>query len=244
MPVSAPTSSEAADHHHSHGPFAGHGPADSGPPMEVPALEQLDHVAVGSARSILKSIQGPAINLAIWQRRIPEDIADAIDAAGPDSFAYVDDRFDAGEGAAVLASWLETSRLSGPLGSWLVRDIEALVEETARLGGAARVRLKIETLTNTKCSRFHCDMTLVRLISAYHGAGTEFVADSIADDVFLRDMLPPPRQIMSAHPESVCVLRGAQPAEGFAERAIVHRSPDIHRTEDWRLLVTIDALAE
>lgn len=212
--------------------------------MEAPALARLDHVAVGPTRAVLESIRGPAINLAVWQRRLPANVAAEIDAAGPGSFAYVDDRFDAGEGAAVLASWLETSRLSGSLGSWLARDIEALVEETARLGGTARVRLKIETLTDTKCSRFHCDMTRLRLISAYHGAGTEFVADSIADDVFLRDVLAPPGHIMSAHPESVCVLRGAQPAEGFAERAIVHRSPDIQRPEDWRLLVTIDALAE
>ena len=212
--------------------------------MEVPALELLDHVAVGPTRAILESIRGPAINLAIWQRRIPEDIADAIDAAGPAGFAYIVERFDLADIDPVLSSWLDGSGLSGPLRTWLRTDIGMLVEEIARLGSTTSVRLKIETLTDTKCSRFHCDMTLVRLISAYHGAGTEFVADSIADDVFLRDMLPPPGQIMSAHPESVCVLRGAQPAEGFAERAIVHRSPDIHRPEDWRLLVTIDALAE
>lgn len=244
MPVSATDDADSLGRHHSRSPVAGSQRDDSGLPTTAVPLSCLEHVAVGSVRSVFETIRGPAINLAIWQRRLPADIAAQIDAAGPDGFAYVDERFDVGEGADVVAAWLSKSRLAGALGRWLAGDIGALLEDTARLGNAARLRLKIETVVDTKCSRFHSDMTLLRLITAYHGAATEFVADAIADDVFLRDRMPPPEQILGAPRDSVCLLRGAMPAEGFAGRAIVHRSPDIHRPEDWRLLVTVDALID
>lgn len=243
MPVSAPI---ASDSHPGHSPRQAYPVGDprTGSEPAARALARLDHVAIGSERSILEAIRGSVINLAVWRRLLPPGVREAIDAAGPGGFAYIDERFGISERSDVVASWLETSRLPEPLNSWLASDIGERIEDTARLGGAGRVRLKIETIVDIKCGRFHSDMTLLRLISAYHGDGTQFVPDAIADDVFLRDRKPSPEQVLAAPRESVCLLRGAVQADGFSERAIVHRSPDVHRPEDWRLLMAIDALTD
>lgn len=65
----------------------------------------------------------------------------------------------------------------------LAEDIAALARNFLAQFGASEGSLRVEVVDRTSCPKFHCDSVRVRLVTAYHGAGTEYVRADAPDDV-------------------------------------------------------------
>jgi hypothetical protein len=57
----------------------------------------------------------------------------------------------------------------------LAADVAAVVRSFLAQFGAARASLRVEVVTTNTCPKFHCDNIRVRVVTTYHGPGTEYV---------------------------------------------------------------------
>ncbi len=65
----------------------------------------------------------------------------------------------------------------------LADDIAGLARSFLAQFGATEGSLRVELVDKTSCPKFHCDNVRVRLVTTYHGAGTEYVRADAPDDV-------------------------------------------------------------
>lgn len=129
-----------------------------------------------------------------------------------------------------------------------VRDLCALFAE---LTGATRLGVRLVRLHGPMCPRFHTDLVGVRLLSTYHGAGTEWLAAEHVDRRFLghrsegrpdeRSGLLRPGAVVQRVPALVVALLKGEAWPGQTGCGVVHRSPS---TEAPRILLSIDVLAQ
>jgi hypothetical protein len=132
----------------------------------------------------------------------------------------------------------------------LRRDVGRLAELYADLTGAKEIGLRFRNLTNAMCPRFHTDRVGIRLICAYAGAGTEWLADEDADRSALGgslsagqpDPVPRPGGVVRRVPSGAIALLKGDGWPEFAGRGIVHRSPPVD-ADTPRTLLTIDLVA-
>lgn len=123
------------------------------------------------------------------------------------------------------------------LAGWLVHDIDFLARIFRRTVAADRVVVRLETVSDDACRRFHVDNLRFRLITTYRGPGTEWLdpevpmvpADGGAPGVVRR-------RLSTGH---VGVMRGGMAATPSCP-ALPHRSPPIAGRGISRLVLVID----
>lgn len=119
--------------------------------------------------------------------------------------------------------------------------------ETSKLLGelveCEEIGVRLETLTTTKCPRFHVDHIPCRMLLTLHGVGTEWIPNPYVDwQVFDNlDTMEPPvesnRQINRLTTGHWSILKGGGWNEHF--RGVVHRSPS---GVSERLLLALDPI--
>jgi len=102
------------------------------------------------------------------------------------------------------------------------------------------VRLRIESLADDACRRFHVDRSRLRLLCTYRGPGTEWLAEDQVNRHALATHQPNERILRFGEPRRlepfwVAVMKGDR-FPGNAGRGLVHRSPPIAGTGRRRLL--------
>ena len=127
--------------------------------------------------------------------------------------------------------------------SWLAEWLAANVSFQLRLFGqivrSSTFKLRLETVRDDGCTRFHTDAVRYRLLCTYRGPGTEWIDPKALSDHSHGRPLDPAR-IRRLERGAVAFMRGAKGAT--PERpALVHRSPKIAGTGSIRLLLVIDA---
>ena len=193
--------------------------------MAAAGLDRVPTVRRVQAAAALSAIFEPEVDLALWQRRPPAELAPLIDAKGPGDLPHL--RLDAVAPAEV------TTRLSEVLDgdaeelAPLVADVAKLARLYGRLFDRGRIRLRLETITTDSCSLFHVDRVRVRLLTTYVGPGTDWL-DRGADAA---------EPIHRFERFAVGLLKGSL-WPGSAGCA--HRSPPIVGTGQHRLLLCID----
>lgn len=126
----------------------------------------------------------------------------------------------------------------------LAEDIVFWTQVIAELTGCEQIGVRLQRVEVAMCPRLHVDKVVVRLVSAFVGRGTEFVAERRSE-------------IQRGHsPETLTDARGsvvehAEPGDlvflkgeawpGNKGHGAVHRSPTATR-EQPRLVLTLDAL--
>jgi hypothetical protein len=65
----------------------------------------------------------------------------------------------------------------------LAADVAAVAHSFLVQFGAARASLRVEVVTTNTCPKFHCDNVRVRVVTTYHGPGTEYVFAATPDDI-------------------------------------------------------------
>ena len=193
----------------------------------------------------LVSIFEPDVNLCVWSGALaPQAAAEAAAVAASPSCVI----------EAVSSGALD--RLSGGLNhpalagrDALCGELAFLVEVFADLCGAEQVGLRLVSLEDAMCRRFHVDHVGLRLICTLHGAGTEWLAEADCDRRWLgapmeqggRDPVARPgARIERLVAGEVGLFKGTA-GPGMQHRAIVHRSPPVSKGER-RLLLTLDAV--
>ncbi len=201
--------------------------------------------AFGDAPDVLASIRNRAINLAVWRRRLPLAVRRFAQAmASCDEGALCGDLTPA-ELPRALAAAVERLRLADQPGAAAWRaDVADLAVRFAALAGTRRIHCHLEVVTGPACRLFHVDMVDLRLITAYRGAGTQWLRDrDVRRDALgkgdnaavLRAGAMPQRLA----PGWVGVFKGER-SPSMAGRGIVHRSPSADPRARRRLVLKID----
>ncbi len=117
----------------------------------------------------------------------------------------------------------------GLLPKALHEDILVLVRRFAAFMQVDAVRLRLEAVTTNACRKIHADYTDLRLITTYHGPGTDYLpvgAEPVEDNLL---------RMPTGH---IGLFKGRLFAEGHAP--CFHRSPPIEGTGEVRLVLVID----
>lgn len=206
------------------------------------SLPVRDDYIIAPRRSVLASIDDPAISVAIWRRALAPELTTAI-------------------GDWIGSAWLEADlivaaneelrtavpALSGLPDARVADDIEQLFAEFRSLSEASRIRLTLGVKRNDACRKFHADYVKLRLITTYFGPGTEWVPgygirrDVLADPPLCprtanRKIVPDRRAVRHARAGDVLLLKGERHGKA---RAAVHRSPPIEQRGLARLVLTL-----
>lgn len=211
--------------------------------LATPSPQETVHVVEGDDITALPRIFEDAINIAILRRRLPDDVQ-----AGVRAQCQAD--------SALSFSWLGTpgdtlriellNRLHAPGAcSALIEDIVTLAEAVAYLFDTDNVGLRLRRLEEAMCPRFHCDNLPVRLVTTYHGPGSEWLPEWAVNRQGLGAPRPDKPQTI-ADPAAVQRLETGDLAlfkgsgwVGNEERGAVHRSPALEDGQQ-RLLLTLD----
>jgi Protein of unknown function (DUF1826) len=187
-----------------------------------------------------RSRSGP---ITLIPRAIDPIILGALDRVQPADFPDV--RAE-GQGE-MLRHALEERIQAGALGPdwlarWLVDDVLFLVRMFQEISAARRVLLRLQTVEDDACSRFHTDNVRFRLVSTYRGPGTEWLSPRAASMAPGREHLPVAPTYQLARGD-VAIMRGSRDATPECP-GVLHRSPPIAGSGVTRLFLAIDDAAD
>ena len=191
------------------------------------------HVAAAEVPDCLAAIADPAINLAIWQRRLSPAVA----AAGRQLVKGADGEIrltvSAAQAAVALADALVAA--NWPAVPAFVADVAELAMLAAPLMQTHAVDLRLEILTGDACRKFHADYVPLRLITSYAGPGSQWLSNAdaaaLAQGVAAEQLEV--RQLLAGE---VALFKGKL----LTESPIIHRSPPIAGTGQRRLVLVIN----
>ncbi len=144
--------------------------------------------------------------------------------------------------------WPQASQLNG-YREWL-DDIELLTSAFCELFGLKQAGLRLRTLQNAMCPRFHVDRVPARLICSYGGIGTEWLPEHALNRRKLgmgscglpdteSGLITDPAEIRQMPAFAVGLMKG-ESWEGNEGHGLVHRSPHPTALQPRRLLLTLD----
>ncbi len=198
--------------------------------------------------NVLTRIYQETINIAIWERRLPETILRDLQVALNQGWTLN------------LRRQLQTQHIATDLAIMVgdfeqipgfIYHIEELVEMFACLFDTPLVGLRLTTLDRAMCPRFHVDRVPCRLVSTLVGRGTEWLPHHLVDrsklgpgSNGLKDeqsgLFPDPFSIQQLNCGDVALLKG-ELWEGNEGAGLVHRSPQVAAGET-RLMLSLDLL--
>jgi hypothetical protein len=183
---------------------------------------------------VLTEFYDQQFNLVTWQRSLSEQLSDA-------ATQVLSDRPDVQlslvvtpeKTAASLADVLDASEHSPVLHD----DVARLVDMFCCLFDQREVGLRLTGLTRAMCPRFHVDRVPCRLVTTYHGIGTEWLPDIAADRSKLgtgnqgkpdhtSGLFRRGNAVRQLQPGDVALLKGELWA-GNEGAGIIHRSPKV-----------------
>lgn len=188
-----------------------------------------------SAIAQLAEIFEPPLQVCTWQRPIDPTINSYLSDATRDSTLQIRE---------VLQS-SDRAQLAGlPPGEGFERlgdDVALLTEILCELVDCPSVGLRLVTLENAMCPRWHVDRVPIRMLCTYTGPGTEWLENQEVDKTKLSEPAIANGASQRAEIGEVVLLKGAlwQGNTGFGA---IHRSPAPASVEERRILLTLDPL--
>ena len=202
-----------------------------------------EHAAIDNDISVLPRIFEDAINIAIFQRPLPADIAFSAQAQCQTDRAWQyswlghpDEAF-----IADLRRRLPAPEAATPL----IDDMATIAEAIAFLFDTQTIGIRVRLLNSAMCPRFHCDNLPARMVTTYFGPGSEWLPEHAIN----RDGLGAPHPnrpdiatdasaIQRLLPGDIALLKGSG-WEGCEAHGLVHRIPALEHGSK-RLLMSID----
>lgn len=179
---------------------------------------------------VLHTIVEADCNLAIWERPAFAEFAPLV-AGDPE-----DIRFETApaELPAMLLAALKANGFAAPhLHAALVRDAALLARHFCDALELARIELRLEVVRTDACRKFHADYVRARLITTYHGEGTDWLDDADAA-----------RVAAGAEPQRINRMRafdvGLFKGKLGTDHPAIHRSPPIAGSGEARLLMVLN----
>ena len=213
--------------------------------IDFPNIRQR-RAAIGENLDVLADIYDDDVNMAIWQRELPNSLLIATSKVlleNPN--LQVSLTLDPADTCEVLVNALGTQSESIALTS----DVAGLVDMFCYLFDLESVGLRLTALGHAMCPRFHVDRVPCRLATTYVGSATEW----LPHDRVNRSKLGPGSKgipdaqsglfsksddIQQLEKGDVALLKG-ESWIGNEKAGLVHRSPELERGTS-RLLLTLD----
>lgn len=207
-------------------------PAPAEPGAALPA-----HVVCGTPAGVLAAIGNAAINLAIWQRALPIDVAR--DAARLLREPPADVRITAPAAAIAGALAAAHDAAGWPQVPALLADIADLAALAGRRLGTLHIDLRLEVIAGDACCRFHADHVPLRLITSHAGPGSQWLrnddAAALAAGAAIGTLA-----VQQLATGDVALFKGRL----LTDTPIIHRSPPIAGSGVRRLVLVINPAAE
>jgi hypothetical protein len=211
-----------------------------------------DHVIHTGHCSGLAGILARGTNAAIWLRDPPESITNWITAWPSLTEVDMDSTVtrDSEAERAIPAKLAEAGCPPGEGRAALAADITFLAHTFSRISGRPEARVRLETLRDHGCTKFHVDHLRLRLLCIYAGPGTEWVSNDQVNRSQLgnaeiriekanRLIVPQPGSINVLPTGAVMIFKGNQ-FQGDQHRGLVHRSHPVSAFHMFRLRLCID----
>ncbi len=198
----------------------------------------------------LTGIYDDGVNLCLIERPIPKAIESFVYTAlrqfgnlelsqpvNPEQFDFAN-------------LWPQAKTTEG-YAEWL-EDVELLTSAFCELFGLKQAGLRLRTLKNAMCPRFHVDRVPARMICSYGGIGTEWLPEYALDRQKLgmgsgglpdeHSGLILDKTAIRWMPAYAVGLMKGENWEGNEGQGLVHRSPQPTAVQPRRLLLTLDML--
>ncbi len=206
----------------------------------------VEHACKADSPLVMTAIYQPHINLVVWQRKLTDalnryihDLTQGLNALQLRTVIAPTD----------VSDWLAELLPEHPQRYLFIEDVVQLVEMYADLFDLNVVGLRLSLINETMCPRFHTDHLACRLVTTYHGQGSEWLQEENVDRSKLgtgAKGLPDHLSGIYRHHQNIQQLQqadvGLLKGDGWIDSqvsGIVHRSPHIHKNEK-RLLLTLD----
>ena len=193
-------------------------------------------VIQGSTSSVLASIHDPATALSIWNRGLVDaSLTDAADIACERSIDFVSNIDLLAKGGREQFYKDVSDELHGSIAP-IADDLVELARLVYCTCGMAPQRVRLETVRDDGCCLFHYDNVIMRLVVAYRGPGTQWVASEFSDvaSAQQKKFAGPINELQTG---DVALFRGRQSADGAMT---LHRSPPLGDKALVRLVGVID----
>ncbi|GGW49965.1 MULTISPECIES: DUF1826 domain-containing protein [Halomonadaceae] len=213
------------------------------PLLSTPTQPLPSHAAQGHDISVLPQIFEAPINIAIFQRKLPAELAVSANAQSQTTrdwhYAWL------GAPEEAFMADLKRKLPSPEAGDALVEDVATIAQAIAYLFDTDSVGIRLRLLTAAMCPRFHCDNLGVRLVCTYSGPGSEWLPNDAVNRQGLGAPHPDRPEIVldenaiqRLEPGDIALIKGSA-WEGSEQHGLVHRSPALQEGQK-RLLLTID----
>ncbi|MGF1543983.1 MAG: DUF1826 domain-containing protein [Parvularculaceae bacterium] len=194
-------------------------------------------VAESGQASVLASALKPSTALAVWRRELSSSMTRAADAACATPFGYAG-AFDAFDEPAINRFGEDLRTEAGTPIDPIADDLVALASLFADICDASPVRVRLETVADSGCRRFHFDNVAMRLVVTYRGAGTQWVSPAFAAAARAQQTGydGPINEIRTG---DVALFRGRR--SNIAGMTL-HRSPPLAKNAPARLIGVVDCV--
>ncbi|MCJ8169457.1 DUF1826 domain-containing protein [Atopomonas sediminilitoris] len=192
----------------------------------------------------LADVLEDSVNLAVWQRELSPALrtfAQQLLIAEPQLALAFTCEAD-GEGLLVpLGKAIPGAQLPGY--AEFCADLDWLMNAFVCLLGARRVGVRLRSLANPMCPRWHVDHVPLRLISTYSGPASQWLLEGAMDCCQLGATAHQPSddQAQALQAGWVALAKGEKWL-GNEGAGLIHRSPAVPKGQS-RLLLTMDWLA-
>lgn len=223
-------------------------------PLTLHRTESSDrspHYSVESDRfADLSRIYDDSVNLCLIRRPFPGSIERFVYRALASNRSVEMAQTVCAEGLDRAQLWPAMRHLDG-YADW-TEDVALLVGAFCELFDLTEVGLRLRTLNQAMCPRFHVDRVPVRLICSYGGIGTEWLPEYAVDRSKLgmgakghadavSGLIRDPGAIRQMPAYAVGLMKGENWL-GNENYGLVHRSPIPTAVQPRRLLLTLDML--
>lgn len=213
-------------------------------------LRPLGHSAPGGAcdavfgegPEVLAAVARPEVGLAVWRRRIDEELSIWLDSLPADALPSERLLLRPSQAKRAATTLLHGACLqamdvaTADLQDRLADDVAALTRLFSDLTGARLVDLRLEAVRQDACWRFHYDHVRLRLLCTYCGPATQWVPAEARKAALAgqRDYDGPLHELPRF---AVALFKGAL-APG--QVGVVHRSPPVAGSGRSRVLLCLN----
>jgi hypothetical protein len=194
----------------------------------------------------LACIQGASINLAIWRRadapRFTRLAAHLQMSDHDETEPHVSRMGGVREATAAARALIPCDEDAAEV---LAGELRLLVPLFCRIAEVKAAGVRFDFLAHDGCKKFHCDWVGLRLLSTYHGPGTEYLPEHAVNRAMLGrgtnpDICRDPSAVRRMARGHVGLFKG-EAYPGNQGSGIVHRSAPIAGSGKTRLLLVINA---
>lgn len=213
---------------------------------------QIENTAIDTANfnygdkpTILSDIYQTNNNIVVWKRQFDHQLVAKIN-----EFVQVNPRLSKSLTVSPDSAYADLDYATdGRAPTAMLEDMAQLVDMFCYLFELNQAGLRLATLNGAMCPRFHFDQVPCRLVTTYHGIGSQWLPNRVLDRTKLghgsnglsdakSGLYQCESDIQQLECGDVALLKGGR-WEGNENSGLVHRSPVVP-IDSARLLLTLD----